>query len=318
MQPRSFQLTNRTTSPRLRQQLSLRELNRLARTVENQARFTAPMGYFQSFMVQQRNGQTFFEQTRNHHSFLASISSGSNPYAWDEVYVGVSGPTSPLLAYSDRRSGTTTNLPAYEINGNDALEANTIVRLHLGDDGTYYWFDHRNLTVTNATSSPTVSVANVTQINFTTNLTVTDEGSGEVTVSASGGGSVGDEYGRWVSYSKNHDDFDDASGSKTLTLATVGAGTFVHAALVRVTEAFSGGSLINYELRFGTSSDNSQFSDATFIDATATGDHEDLDREFLDLDATTDITATANSVGDTLDAATQGEVTFSLFLSELP
>lgn len=61
-------------------------------------------------------------------SFLAKITGGSNPYAWSEVDCGPDG-TFPVSTHSGARSGTTTANPAWEYNRNEAVAANTIVRM---------------------------------------------------------------------------------------------------------------------------------------------------------------------------------------------
>lgn len=69
--------------------------------------------------------------------FWIKITSGTNPYAWTAVYESSPG----TWADWSGLTGTTTVNPAYELNGNTTVAANTRVRAEIGTDGTSLVFD---------------------------------------------------------------------------------------------------------------------------------------------------------------------------------
>jgi hypothetical protein len=74
---------------------------------------------------------------QNYHSFYAIIKSGTNPYAWTQAKEQDNG---TFASTDEGRSGTTTDWPAYPMNGSTAVPANTIVKMFKAAAGDFYWF----------------------------------------------------------------------------------------------------------------------------------------------------------------------------------
>jgi hypothetical protein len=113
------------------QPLPSRELNRALDTVERLTNFTG--------------GSSCDGITGNHLAqdipteFWARIKGGQQPYSWIQEFDATGG---VFVDANDSLQGTTTVLPALEVNGNTNVPANTKVYLILGQSGDQYLFSH--------------------------------------------------------------------------------------------------------------------------------------------------------------------------------
>ena len=146
----------RIKTPRPGGQLSATEFARMARAVQMHDRVQQASGADIGIGFYQNAGVVNYYSTL-FQPFWAQITSGSSPYAWSEVVQDTAG---TWITYTEGRSGTTTNNPAYEASGSTTVPANTRVVMWRGFGNTtaadYYLFirpawtgDNINLTCGN-------------------------------------------------------------------------------------------------------------------------------------------------------------------------
>lgn len=116
--------------------------------------------------------------------FWIRISSGSNPYTWDEVFdesLGTTGTSStnvlPELVFASREIGDIADFPAYEASGFTAVPAGAIARAYVDPASHRVWFKYgtgattvvTNLTTTGGTV--TITTETVTSTGSTWTIT---------------------------------------------------------------------------------------------------------------------------------------------------
>lgn len=133
------------------------------------------------------NGLQIFDASAK--PFYAKITSGTNPYAWEEVLENAGA----FAAYPEGRTGDDVELgdpdedwPAYEINGAADVAADTYVIMLKASDDDYYWFMQLGgagspLTVETADGT-TLVIPNVDLIKIGAHLTLSSSGDGEATI----------------------------------------------------------------------------------------------------------------------------------------
>jgi len=121
---------------------------------------------------------------------------------------------------------------------------------------------------------------------------------------------------QWVKETFSYTDFSTSSTTNDISLFSLGATSIIHAYIVEVSTAFSGGSISDYVLRVGLSGDKDKH--IYDVDVTSTGANSYQLLIFEDLSSSTDIRIEAESTGDNLDQATQGSVNIYRLVSTLP
>jgi len=136
------------------------------------------------------------------------------------------------------------------------------------------------------------------------------------------------QAGGWVTITLSYLNFSTGSTTHIYTPSTLPAKTVVHAVVVRTTTAFSGGAIGAYNLDVGLASGSgTEWCSGYDVMAAPSGTNFNFHPgsgatgvlpALLNPVSGVNIAITANCVGANLNAATQGTVEVSLFLSRLP
>lgn len=124
----------------------------------------------------------------------AKITSGTNPYAWTEQTPTTGG---AFTNTTNGRTGTTSQDPAYELNDNSTVAANTIVRLEktfvtIGATVSQEWTflaavsGSSALTVREVDGSPSIGSVNTIEFDQTDGIVVSNPGAGIARIDLSG------------------------------------------------------------------------------------------------------------------------------------
>lgn len=125
----------------------------------------------------------------------------------------------------------------------------------------------------------------------------------------------------WTKVTKTYTDLAAASNANSITLTSLAAKTALHAVVIKHTEKFGGGGLLDYAVSVGIAGDTTKFS--TFFDVLqnvgdTTAQATDTGCALENFGAATDIILSAGCTGALLSDASQGSVDIYLYTSELP
>lgn len=125
----------------------------------------------------------------------------------------------------------------------------------------------------------------------------------------------------WTKVTKTYSDLAAASNANSITLASLAAKTALRAVVIKHTEKFGGGGILDYAVSVGIAGDETKYS--TFFDVwqnvgDTTAQATDTGCAIENFGAATDIILSAGCTAALLSDASQGSVDVYLLTSELP